>query len=217
MTIITRNTQLIQPESGDYPLYLSDVVQRIENICLPPNVDSELLKELGFEVVNDSDRPSADVVTEGKPAKTNGEWYKTWETREYNEEERQTSFKAKQDNQRARITNFQNQEFAKGFPYEFEGTVYHIQTRFSDRSNIDSLHTMAEKMKAAGKEEAVFEFRTWENVSINLTPQQMIDLAEAAFVQVSAAYKRVWTFKDAVDEATSVEEFPEDYTTLFNQ
>lgn len=217
MSTVNRYTPLLHIETNEYPLFISDVKARLPNTCFPAEVHEDLLLEFGYVPVQESEKPQGDVVKEIAPKEVDGVFYRQWETRDFNDEETSNKLKQEQDQQLSRIATFQSQEFAKGFPYEFEGTVYHIQTRFSDRSNIDSLHTMAEKMKAAGREDVVFEFRTWENISIKLTPQQMIDLAETTFVQVSAAYKRVWEFKDAVNDAKSVEDFPLDYKTLFNE
>lgn len=218
MTIITRSTPLIETETQDYPLYLADVVSRVENLCLPPNADSALLKELGYEVVNNTDRPEGDVVVvEDKPEKINDEWYRTWRTRPLSEEEKDSSFKSLQDTQKARISTFQNQEFAKGFPYQVGDKTYHVQVRISDRGNIDSLRTLAKEAKDNNDTDWNVDFRVYENVTINLDAQQMLDLANTTFVQVASAYKRVWDFKDAVDNATSVEDFPLDYSTLFNE
>lgn len=216
MTIVTRSTPLIETETGTYPVYLSDVFLAHPNTCFPKDVTDELLIELGYEVVKESDVPAGDIVTEVAPKEIDGEWYRQYEVRSHNEDEKQTILETAKNTQLGRIATFQSQQFAKGFPYKVDGEVYHVQVRNSDRSNIDSLRTMAKEAKERNDESWSVPFRVWENVSLNLSPDQMINLADTAFIQVSSAYQRVWAFKDQVTNAKSTEEFPEDYETLFN-
>lgn len=215
MTTITRATPLIETETGDYPLFLSDVTTRLKNTLLPTSVDSELLKELGYEVVNPTDRPEGDAVYQGAPEKKNGEWYITWIVRDHTEEEKEALFNTLKERQDGRITQFRNTEFAKGFPFNFDEGTYHVQVRTTDVTNILSLRTAA-KEALAEDTPFVVPFRVWENVTVSVDAQTMVALGNAALVQVSAAYERVWAFKDQVKNATNEAELPEDYETLFN-
>jgi len=217
MSTVTRTTRLIHSDSGAYPIYLADMAKYQPNTCFGPTVESDLLFELGFEVVHDTAAPTGDVVTEGAPELREGEWYQTWVVRSFNEVEAAGQLQDRKTMLAAQAESLRIAAFAKGFPYQFDGgNVYHVQVRASDRGNISDLRTIAKEMIAAGVE-MTFPFRVFENVSISLTAPEMVALADKTFQQVVAGYNVSWAYKDAIANAETMEELPAapaDYFTL---
>lgn len=208
MTTVTRNTRLIHSDSGVYPIYLADMPKYQPNTCFGPTVDSDLLFELGFEVVEDTPVPAGDVVTEGAPELREGHWYQTWVVRSYNEVEAAGQLQDRKAMLAAQAESLRIAAFAKGFPYQFsEDTVYHVQVRASDRGNISDLRTIAKEMIAANQEMS-FPFRVFENVSVSLTAPEMVALADRTFQQVVAGYNVSWAYKDAIANAATIEDLP---------
>lgn len=208
MTTVTRLTRLIHSESMAYPVYLSDMATYAPNTMFGPTVDSDCLIDFEIEVVHDTEIPTGDVVIEGIPELRDGEWYQTWITRSFNEGETSNKLAEKKELLKAQGEQLRLAAFAMGFPYQFtEENVYHVQVRASDRGNISDLRTIAKEVIAAGQT-MNFPFRVYENLSIQLTAQQMVDLADKTFQQVVAGYQVSWTYKDAIDAATSLETLP---------
>jgi hypothetical protein len=180
--------------------------------------DSDLLIEFGLEVVHDTEIPTGDVVTEGRPELISGEWYQTWVVRSFNEGEASSKLADKKEILKAQAEQLRLTAFAKGFPYRFaDDSVYHVQVRSSDRGNISDLRTIAKEIIAETRPPMNFPFRVWENVSVMLTPQQMVDLADNTLVQVLGGYQVSWAYKDAIEAATTMEALPPapgDYFTL---
>lgn len=209
MTTVTRLTRLIDSDSGTYPLTLADMATYAPNTIWPSTVDSNILIEFGIEVVHPTEAPAGDVVTEGSPELIAGEWYQTWITRSYSEVEMADKLAERKESLKAQAESLRIAAFAKGFPYRFEdNTVYHVQVRASDRGNISDLRTIAKEMIEANQE-ATFPFRVYENVSVSLTAPQMVALADATFQQVLAGYNVSWSYKDAIDTATTLAELPQ--------
>lgn len=215
MTVVTRNTRLIHSDSATYPVYLSDMATYQPNTCLGPTVDSDLLFELGFEVVLDTPVPVGDVITEGPPELREGNWYQTWVVRSFNEAEESSKLVERKEALKAQAEQLRLAAFAKGFPYQFdENTVYHVQVRASDRGNISDLRTIAKEVIAA-EQTMTFPFRVFENVSVVLTAPQMVALADMTFQQVLAGYDVSWAYKDGIETALTIEELPEAPTEWF--
>lgn len=208
MTIVTGMTRLIHSETDTYPVYMANISTYAPNSMFGPTVDSDCLIDFGLEVVHDTPIPVGDVVTEGAPELRGSEWYQTWVVRSFNPGESSSKLAEKKEVLKAQAEQLRVTAFAKGFPYRFaDDSVYHVQVRASDRGNISDLRTIAKEMIAADQE-MTFPFRVFENVSITLTPQEMVALADKTFQQVLAGYNVSWAYKDAIEMATTMEELP---------
>lgn len=208
MTIVNRMTRLIASDEGTYPVFLSDMATYAPNSMFGPTVDSDLLIEFGIEVVNQTEIPTGDVVTEGPPEYRDGEWYQTWIVRSFNELETSSKLAEKKEILKAQAEQLRIAAFAKGFPYRFaDDNVYHVQVRASDRGNISDMRTIAKELIAVGQD-MPFEFRVYENVSVELTAQQMVTMADKTFQQVLAGYKISWTYKGQIEAAATFEDLP---------
>jgi hypothetical protein len=214
MSTITRNTRLIEVETGTYPLYLPSLSERVPNTQFPSKMEAADLLEWGYEEVLESDVPAGDVVTEGAPEQRNGSWYRVWNVRDYTAGELATNLAVKKAALLAEAETLRIARFDTGFPYQFGENVYHVQIRVSDRQNITALRVIAKEAVEANQP-LTFPFRVYENVNVTLTAAEMVDVANAAFKAVSDGYGVIWTFKDTVTAATSLAELPVAPVELF--
>lgn len=217
MTTVTQHSRLIAVENGDYPVFLSNLSKYAPNTFFGPEVDSELLSTFGLEVVITTTPPEADVVDEGKPELRDGVWHQTWESRSFDETEMSSKLAEKKELLTAQAETLRSTAFTKGFPYKFpNGEVYHVQVRASDRGNISDLRTVAKEAIAA-EQEMSFPFRVYENVSVSLTAPEFVAMADKTLQQVLAGFQVNWAYKDAIKDATTLEEIPtppEEYFSL---
>ncbi|MGS2743610.1 DUF4376 domain-containing protein [Halomonas sp. LS-001] len=93
-----------------------------------------------------------------------------------------------------------------GVPYVVNGMDDVIQTRLEDRVNLMALRTEAEERRAAGEMDAVMAFRGENNTDHAVTPQEMINIANAALAHIKLIYAESWQLKDAIDTSSTVEE-----------
>ena len=213
MTTVNHSTPLILSETNEYPVYLSGLGARF-NTSFGSSVDAEDLIEFGLEIVHRVATPVADVVTEGAPELKNGEYYQTWIARAYTDDEKTSQLQVAKNTRLAELEAFRVAQFEKGFPVNFGEDVFHVQIRDKDRANIRELRTLA---KEALDAETTFEtdFRVYENKTVALGAQGILELANATFAQVAAGRKVIWDLKDATVAATTVAELPAVPVELF--
>jgi hypothetical protein len=215
MTIVNRTTRLICSDTGEYPLYLSDLSTRVTSTIFPSIIESDDLFEFGYEVVLDVPVPTADIVTEGKPELRDGNWYRTYDARSFSEEEVRSNLAVAKADLLAQIEAFRIAQFDKGFPYQFGDNTYHVQIRTTDRQNISSIRVIAKEAIAAGSELPV-AFRVYENVTVNLTAEEFVALADTTFLRVTEGYQVAWVLKDQIAQATNLSELPSIPAEMFS-
>lgn len=215
MTTVTRTTRLIHADSGTYPVFLGDMAKYAPNTAFGPTSDSETLYEFGIELVKEIPAPVGDVVTEGPPEQILGVWTQTWISRSYSEVEAANKLEERKGTMYDQAEGLRVTALGKGFPYRFpDDQVLHVQVRSSDRGNISDYRTIAKEVIAAGAE-MDFPFRVYENITVVLTAQQMVDMADRTFVQVKQSYAVSWDYKEAIKAATTFEELPEPPASFF--
>lgn len=209
------NTLFIEVATGLYPVTLYMIIEkfRAQNMSFsmtPPRVDIE---GLGYGIVMPMQRPKGDVVIEGAPELVDGQWEQTWVVRDYNAEEIAAQLEYAKITANDNIMAVRNDDFQLGMTHTVGDKTFNVQLRIEDRINLIGMYTIGKEMVEAGIEQEE-EFRSYENESIMLTPQQSVDLAKAALAAVKSIYKTTWTLKDQVDAATTVAEIPVIPTTF---
>ena len=103
------------------------------------------------------------------------------------------------DDKRRELDRARDEAFALGTPFEFPGPNQdHIQIRPEDKSNLLAIAIEARDLKAAGESNPVIDFRAASNITYHLTPNQAIDMTNAALMHVKTIYEKSWQLKDAV-------------------
>jgi ABC-type proline/glycine betaine transport system ATPase subunit len=185
------------------------------NTAFGPTSDSETLYEFGIELVKETPAPAGDVVTEGEPENILGIWTQTWVSRSYSEVEAANKLEERKTIMRTQAESLRIAALGKGFPYKFANDqVLHVQVRSSDRGNISDYRTIAKEVIAGGGT-MDFPFRVYENITVVMTAQQVVDMADRTFVQVQQSYAVSWDYKAAIDAALTFEDLPEEPTNFF--
>lgn len=87
-----------------------------------------------------------------------------------------------------------------------DGTQEKVQTRAQDEPNLLGLAIEARDLKAEGVTDPVLTLRAESNRNYHLTPQQMIELTDAAKNHKKLILAKSWQLKDAVDAALADED-----------
>lgn len=209
-TRVTPAMLLIEVESEQYPVSLTTIFNKYSDRSFPQEPLLYDLQNLGYAQVQDVPRPEADVVSEGKPVLEDGVWKRTWEARDWNDNEKFEYLVRKQTSLADKVMALREKDCANGMPYSIDdgANTFHVQIRPSDKINLLGLNLEAQYAKQAGTTDAVFKFRSFENKSYMLTPDQMYDMTRASLSCILAIYDASWALKDAIDSATTVEELP---------
>lgn len=208
MSTINGSTQLIDIETGEYPVYLSKVRRDNPNISLPIEPSEELIFSLGYAIVAQVARPEGDIVIEGTPQLIEGVYTQQWDVRSFTEEELSQRLGVKKQELNRSVMQMRDKELEEGFEHITDGgAVFGVQTRLEDRLNMLYLNMSAERMVAAG-DTTLQEFRSTENITHLLTPTEMVAMTTEAL----GFYKRIlgasWVLKDLIDAAQSIGELP---------
>lgn len=219
MTMVTNTTRLFNPDKPEeYPVYLYQLNTKIENALIPEKIDSEALVSFNYFPVTVTPRPAGDIVEEGPPVFEDGEWKTTYVVREHTSEENESILKQAKDAALVNIEQLRVAQFRIGFPHLFgaDGDIYHVQVRDADRTNILSYRVMAKEAITEGRAETFsVEFRVYENVSVQLTAQEMVEMADASVQHVLSGYQEIWALKEQTLTATRVEDIPQLPATIF--
>lgn len=216
MSNATQSTLLIQVDTQEYPLSL-EMIRKRTGVSFGAEPPLEDLEALGFaEVVLVGQIPEADVVTEGPPALEDGVWHRTWRTRAFNADELSTRLSELKTSASAAVMALRRKDLEKGFAWTVEGfEPFHVQLRVEDRINLLTLNLQGQQMVAAASESTV-PFRGYENFTVRMTGQQLIDMTQAALVAMGDVYELSWELKDDIERATTVAELPELPETLIS-
>jgi hypothetical protein len=205
---VNASTLLIELESGGYPVTLGAIFSKYSDRSFPQSPLLHDLEALGYAKVEPTPRPEGAVVTEGKPVEEDGVWKRVWVARDWNDEEKATQLAAQKEQANQKILQVRNDDFEMGLEFSFQDTSFHAQLRDGDRINLMFLNDQAKERLAAGSDETE-PFRSYENISYELPPQELLDLTYAALAAYKAILRNSWAIKDQVDRATTVAELPE--------
>lgn len=209
------NTLFIEVATGLYPVTLYMIIDKFkaQNMSFsmtPPRVDIE---NLGYGIVMPMQRPEGDVVVEGPPELVDGQWEQTWVVRDFNESELSAQLEFAKITANDRIMAVRNDDFQLGMTHAVGDKTFNVQLRIEDRINLLGMYTIGKEMVEAGSEQ-LEAFRSYENETIMLTPQETVDMALAALAAVKSISQSTWTLKDQVDAATKLADIPVIPTTF---
>ena len=209
MEKVNSSTLFIEVATGKYPVTLSDIARKYTDRSFsvtPPRVD---ISDLGYEVVNPSLKPEGDVITEGEPELIEGEWFKVWDVRNYNDSEKSVMLTQRKETLSSQVMQIRNDDFEIGTTYTLSPEVsFNVQLRQEDRINLLLLNMRAKEAILA-EDSSLESFRSYENLTFKLTPTQIVEMTDTALTAVKSIYEQSWKFKDQIEAAVKMEDLPE--------
>ncbi len=157
-----------------------------------------ILTEYAFILTEE--RPEGEVVEPGPVLKReDGKFYYTWQVRSFNEEELERIFQRKKNSFIQGIERKVKSALEKGIPYDFPNAgILHIQLRDGDRANLSGMRVIAIERPHIPQ-----SFRTYENIVVPLTAEQVVDMTDAALFGYTDILQQAWLLKDSLEEATN--------------
>jgi hypothetical protein len=177
------------------------------NVSIPAHPTPAQLAELGVGRLATNPKPGGDVVTEGVPQydAVNDVWQQTWVVRKYTSGERIEQLNRVRKERREELTGRFYQVLSEGMPYTVNDETFTVQIRPEDQSNLIVLRLEASTLISIGEYETPMEFRTLENTSVVLTPEQMVDMTTHALGYIKDQYKILWALKDQLEQETAID------------
>lgn len=197
---------IYNPETKQFES-IAQLRRAFPNTTIPRNPDAEQLAAFNRVFVEPTEPPEGDVVTQGEPVQgEDGGWHQTWNVRGFTPEEISQQLSALKLERINEIDRMRDQAFEAGLPYDINDQPDIVQTRLQDKINLLGLRIEAQELNAAGVTDPVMPFRAESNTGYQLTPQQMIDLTNAALAHIQAIYQQSWQLKDAIKKAKTQDE-----------
>lgn len=206
---VNASTPLIEVATQTYPVFLADIFAKHKQCSFPQEPLLYDIKNLGYALVEFSPMPEGDVVTEGEPVLDDGVWKRTWNTRPWDEKEAKAALAQHKLHADEKVMAVRNDDFEMGMEYEVEGSgSFHVQLRIEDKPNLLLANSLAMAAVAAGDEKTI-NFRSYENTTVALTPQQAVDMTTAALAAIMKIYQASWDLKDQINAAQTLDELPQ--------
>lgn len=210
MTIVNDNTRFIEVETGNYPVtfaMIRELKKTSVSFCASPPVED--IQQFGYEPVVDSAIPAGDVVTEGAPTLISGVWTRTWDIRSFAQDEVAQALQKAKDVLNDKIMSVRENDLAYGMRFNFsDGTTGGIQMRPEDRTNLIGIRLEAFALIQNAVTGVTIDFRSLENITRQLTPQEVVAMTDACTTYTKNVYAASWVLKDQVTNATSIDELP---------
>lgn len=193
----------------EWPVSFLAIQRANPSVFWGANVTTEDILALGYAEIKPRDHEVGDVVREIDPEFINGEFFQRWEVRGFNPEELEANLQAAKNSLRTKVIGLKNDTLAKGYPYQFDSGIYHVQMRDTDRTNILGMTEIAQR-----DPQGTQVFRVYENQNIPLTAEKLSSMTDAIGVAYSQLMAKVWEFKDQIEAATTKEQLPVIPSTL---
>lgn len=210
MTSLTDNTLFIEVETGKYPVTFAMIRDlKKASVSFGPNPPIDDVRQFGYEPVADSIIPTGDVVVEGPPELINGVWTRTWIVRSFEQSEVASKLQEAKDLLTGQIMSIRENDLAYGMKFNFsDGTVGGIQMRPKDRTNLIGIRLEAYAYIQAGVTGVLIDFRSLENVTRQLPPDEVVAMTDACTAFTKTIYAASWALKDQVTNAATIEDLP---------
>lgn len=192
---------MIRMSDMRYPVYLSDFKAEYTNVSTGSFVYEEGMAEFGYYPVIDVDIPQGDVVTEGAPVQgEDGKWYKSWNSRDYTEEEIADNLRRQKEQLiYSAKSNFENENMGG---VEVDGSFYSV-----DSNSLSLYHSILSVAELA-EDDKLFSLLTYDNKVIEHLRLDVIELIEEIISVYVESYNNMGTFIKEVNIAKNMEELP---------
>lgn len=206
---INQSTRFIVIATGEFPLTLAEIRLRHPNISYGTSADEVFFKALGYGVIQPTEKPTGDVVTETTPLLQDGVYIQQWTARAFTDEEMNAQVATRVMEINIDVDRALTAALEKGAAFDFGdmGTL-HIQMRAEDRINISGLKQAAEYAIQNGMPDKVFRIRTYENVVVEVMAADLVNMAWVYLDAFSALMEKAWKIKDDAKVAQTLAELP---------
>lgn len=204
MAKLIGNEVFIDIASKEYPLSFAAIRHKNPNMLIGVGATTDLMRTLGYEVVQQVERPVGDVVTEESPVKTETGYIQVFSVRAFTEEEANERLARAKRLFADKVDSMLKSALEKGVKFDFGAPhgELHVQLRDKDRLNIIGMRALANEGVASQP------FRTYENINLVLTAEQVLDMASAAHTGYLTLLGVAWGLKDQIVNAPSEEAIP---------
>lgn len=202
----------IKFSTGAYPIYEHQIKQENPLTSFGPVITNVAAIPLGYMVVNETVRPDGDVVEEGQPTLgDDGEYYQTWSSRDFTEEELEASLETKKAELLRQVEALTSSALAAGASFDFSETdtpnIGKVAMRDGDRVNVIGLKQAAERELANSTNGQIYIRCVGGDIKA-MSPQKCIDMSWAVYGAFTAVMAASWGLQGQIKAASSIAALP---------
>lgn len=198
---------LIRLSDLRYPMYMPQVRASTTQTSFPMPIKAFMLEPFGYMPVYDSEYPTGDVITEGDPQfnEEDGKWYKTWEVRDFTEEEIAANLINKKSELIGQANNTLGSDIWGGIKYNFKGVSYLVEVV---PEKLTTLLCIKSLVKDA-EEDDLFPFSFMDETVVTFTKAEFLLMWDSVMKSLYELNKKFWTLRDQIKAVTRIEDLPE--------
>lgn len=204
---------LIRLSDEKYPMYMPQVRASTTQTSFPMPIKAYMLEPFGYMPVYAGEYPTeGDVITEGKPAfnEEEGKWYRTWDIREFTEEEKAQNLINAKAEAISRAENVLGTDTYNGITYTYNDEPYGVEINPEKLTILLCIKSLAKD----AADDATFEFSFMDQKVLTLTKEEFLSMWNTVMSTYYEMNKRYWKFRDdvkLVTEITAIPEVPETF------
>lgn len=199
----------LNPGEIRWGLYMRDVQRTTQTMTFGDLMEVDWLgNNYGYWPLYEGDKPEDDVVKEVAPIQDeDGNWIRQYTHRPYNDEEIAANLADAKNTNIMQIRDIIYRTLQSGFKYTHEGTDYVFSLDDTSQSYIRSAHLLAKDSFEAGQERT-FKLRTMENVTVEFSATEMVDVTTALLNRVVSITEAAWALEDSINATTDIKNIP---------
>lgn len=198
---------LIRVSDGKYPMYMPQVRASTTQTSFPMPIKAYMLEPFGYMPVYEGAYPEGDVVTEVAPHfnEEEGKWYKTWEVRDFTEEEIETNLRNKKEDLYNQADYVLTADIYNGISYSFGGKDYIADVLPEKLTVLLSIKSLAKD----SAEDTTFDYSFKDRTVVTFTRAEFLDMWQTVMQSFYELNKKCWAFRATVEAVDKIENLPE--------
>lgn len=206
---VTSGDYLIKLDDLEYPVSFDQFRDRKAGIYIPPRCNLEVIRNFGYDVVFTVPPPVADITVLGDPEKRDdGYWYQTWKSRSFTAEELWDQLVYRKMDFYQDSYGRRDSAYIKGFLHTFTEGEFRVGLTTDHRVTLADIRVRA-KEALDSNPDAKFSLQlATQYKTVQLTPQEAIDLADKAFSIHADVENKVATYNQFVLDVKFAADLP---------
>ncbi len=206
MDIYDYYPELINLNNMTYPTDFYSVKKANPNVSFGYPVKEISLVNFGYAPVYEVDKPNVEmVVTKGFPElREDGNWYQTWDTRPYTQEEYQERISYLRQILKDNATSVLELDKESGVLYEINGSNHLISLKDNELTNLLIVKRHAGTLPTTDEVSYFFA----DNSFVKFTSEEMDTMAQFAIKSSFDLLQNYYEFLASVYATTVIEELP---------
>lgn len=203
--LVYDDMEVIRLSDQNYPMYMPQIRAQTPQTGFPIPIRDYILEMYGYALVHEVDKPVGDVLIEGKPElKGDGKWYKTWQTREFTEEEKSQNLMIAKEQLVFQSENVLATDIQGGIEYQIGDKLLLVEVLPDKLTTLLCIKSLARESE--GTEE--FEYSFMDGTVLLLSKDEFLSMWSSVMRNFYNLNKKYWAFRSLVNSTEVISDLP---------